>query len=142
MVTQKEHQKLVFNTDYLFNADGKYCRMLPSEHSAILRDENRIFSKRGIPVKKRKPPIPPSKCNRFEHIGSNLKEFISANFGKKKRKSSKKRKILIPEYFQSALSYHFPLRPLFCNRFGTLDTLVTGHLILGQVMCLSLLYMT
>ena len=29
-------------------------------------------------------PIPPSKCNRFEHIGSDLNQFISANFGQKR----------------------------------------------------------
>ena len=43
-----------------------------------------FFKKEKFLSKKRKPPIPPSKCNRFEHIGSNLKQFISANFGQKK----------------------------------------------------------
>ena len=44
----------------------------------IIRDENSIF------FKKEKTPISPSQCNRFEHIGSNLKQFISANFGQKR----------------------------------------------------------
>ena len=43
-----------------------------------------FFQKRGILSKKRKPPLPPRKCIRFQHVGSNLTQYISANFSQKR----------------------------------------------------------
>ena len=49
-----------------------------------------FFQKEEFLSNKRKPLIPPSKCTRFEHIGSNLKQFISANFGQKRGNTLKR----------------------------------------------------
>ena len=43
-----------------------------------------IFQKEEILSKKRKPPLPPRKCIRFQHVGSNLTQYISANFSQKR----------------------------------------------------------
>ena len=43
-----------------------------------------FFKKEEILSKKWKPPLPPRKCIRFQHVGSILIQYISVNFSQKR----------------------------------------------------------